>query len=237
MAFVQAACNSTPISNTLVQAYTSNVTSGNLLVVFACSGIETPSISDTRGTSWTAGPSVDDSGDGERLQCWYGLASSSGANTVTVTYSTSQGDGWIAVEELSGRSGTLTTSATVNMHPTASEPPFVFTCPNGSTVSIAAHDDLSMASVVTEAYIANNWTAGTGFTERCESGVTGLKLDGMLETQDDVSANASYAATALSQNQFTSLGILLSFAQSSGGGGAVGRLVGGSLIGGLLIRF
>ena len=222
MAFVQATCNSTPTgtgTKHLIQAYGSNVASGNLLVVFVCGSVATPTISDTIGTSFGSPvTSVDDSGDGERLQCWVGTAPSSGANTVDVAYSAGLGDGWIGIAEFSGRSGTVTTSGTVLMTPAGTN---VVSCPNGSSISIAAHDDLAFAMVVTGAYLANNWSVatGSGFTEQCESGVTDVKLDGALHTQNDMSANASYVAQSQAANRDASVGIVLSLAQSGGGGG------------------
>jgi len=227
MAFVQATCNSTPTGSGtkhLTQAYGSNVTSGNLLVAFVCGSIATPTISDTIGTSWGSPvTSVDDAGDGERLQCWIGVAPSSAANTVDVTFGSALGDGWIGIAELSGRSGTVTASGTVLMTPTGN--PNIFSCPNGSTISIAAHDDVVFAMVETGAFDTNQWSvaSGSGFTERCETG-GGSNLDGAIHTADDVAVNASYVAQSQAANRNACVGIVLSLAQSGGGGGMTNHM-------------
>lgn len=73
--------------NSFQLAYSSNVTSGNLLVVAASwsNGNNAGSISDTIGHTWNALTRYDEVGNGISTQIWWVAATSSAANTVTVT--------------------------------------------------------------------------------------------------------------------------------------------------------
>lgn len=100
IAFVQSAS-----SAGTSQAYGSNVTLGNLLLVVAGSqdiaGAITFAISDTQGNAWTALGVVDaNSVNGGRGQLFYAVAKATGANTVTLT--TGSTTPLLAVHEFSG---------------------------------------------------------------------------------------------------------------------------------------
>jgi len=66
-------------------AFPSNITAGNLLVASFGGAYATPSLTDTKGNTWTlvSGSLVNNAGDYAAM--WYAIANSSGADTVTIT--------------------------------------------------------------------------------------------------------------------------------------------------------
>ena len=102
--FVQGKTGTYSTATSQSQTFTNNVVSGNLLVAFISNGgtnAGTITISDTRGTSWTAFYS-DTTANGLVQKAWFGVAPSSGANTVTVSWSTGSQNSSLIVAEYQG---------------------------------------------------------------------------------------------------------------------------------------
>jgi len=90
-------------------AFGSNVVANNLLVVVVGTYNDTATINtptDTRGTTYTQAGSLLRGGGSPAimLAVYYGVAPSSGANTVTVTFSANCGDKELKIFEISGES-------------------------------------------------------------------------------------------------------------------------------------
>lgn len=100
-------------SSTAVATLTVNATSGNYLFVLSGTNTAFPTVSDTRGTTFTAIDSASN-GAGNFGKMWYGLLTSSGVDVITLVGGTFPN---IAVMEIiapSGFSGTLDNHATSN---------------------------------------------------------------------------------------------------------------------------
>ena len=90
--------------NAINVAYSSNVTAGNLLVV--ATGINTTTatvtVSDTQVNSWSQASIATESTIPYRIYVHYAIANATGANTVTMTPSTSVAGRRLAIHEYSG---------------------------------------------------------------------------------------------------------------------------------------
>lgn len=108
IALVQSTSKAESGVDTSALAYTSNVTSGNLLIVSSSTYHflgPTPTVSDSRGFTWAALPGLGfqelESGDVVHFS-WYTLASSSGACTVTMDSDRTSVDYGFVISEWSG---------------------------------------------------------------------------------------------------------------------------------------
>ena len=94
-------------------SFSSNVTSGDLLVVGqgdASENVSSFTISDTRGDSWSLAVQASQTNSGMYSYIWSAMASSSGSNTVTLSHTSSQIGSGIAqsyLYEVSGVSGNV----------------------------------------------------------------------------------------------------------------------------------
>lgn len=101
--------------------FPSSVTSGDVVVVGLiiqdgfCSLTCISSVADTRGTSFTSPASTECSSSGVCVGIWYGTLSSSGSDTVTVTYPVSPGNKYPTDIYLYEVSGITTTGATASV--------------------------------------------------------------------------------------------------------------------------
>ncbi len=149
---VQKAYTNTASCSSLCQvSYSSSVTAGNLLV-FAVGWTSSviPTISDTRGDSYTLG--VSNSFSGTNSYIWYAIAASSGLNTVTANFASSVGAAMSAYE-LSGASvGGIRTSTGPG---DTSNNPFVTSFTPVPNSFVIANVGVSSAS---------SFTAGSGYT-------------------------------------------------------------------------
>jgi hypothetical protein len=138
-------------------AYSSNVTAGDLLVCVATAQTASPSsVADTQGNTWTALPVI---AANENVRLFYAIAGSTGANTVTITYSASNAVYTAAcIAEYSGYSY-LGPSNSAKAAGTSGS------C-NSGNISLT-----QTALVIGYATLGfQTWTAGSGFTARLSSG-------------------------------------------------------------------
>lgn len=218
MAFVQANGNSVNSSGNWVQAFGSNVGAGSTLTCYICMDrSKTPSTpTDTLGNTYVSQDTADDVAQGEKGWCWVAKSPSGGANTVTVSVGTAA-EGCIAITEHSGRD--TTTPVTGKTHNVQASPG---TGTDGVTcgpVTAVAGDDIVLFVTNTQSFATNKFTAGTGFTERSETGSGGSdQLDCMTSTKDNVSAGSTTATATTSLNEST-VSIVVFLAAAGGGGG------------------
>lgn len=156
-------------------AFTSNNTAGNTLIVAARIGdlTQNPGISDSRGNSYTVIQNFET--DGDTFVVWYSRNCAAGANTVTITNSSSVSRRW-AIHEYEGD---ITLDQTAHAEGTG-------TTPNSGNVTTTVNDELIFGAVKTND--TTGFAAGASFTERQEQ----VKI----ATEDrKVSSTGSYAAS------------------------------------------
>ena len=90
--------------SSLATSFASANTAGNLIVVFVrmSSLSQTVAINDSIGNRYSQAASQSQSGDGHQSYIFYALNGKTGNNTVTATFSGSNGHPWIAMYEFSG---------------------------------------------------------------------------------------------------------------------------------------
>lgn len=202
-------------ANFISRAFSSNVTQGNLIV--AAVGFDDPgatmSCSDTRGSSYTVATFGFDprNAHDQSLSVCYAIAASSGANTVTASFSAGTANyRRITISEYSG------VAATNSLDVTAT---------NISTATTAANNATSTAATTTQAGdliygVASvddgntNAVAGTGFTSRH------TLIDTIVEDQVQSSAG-TIAATFTFPEPHDYLAQMLAFKAASLPGGAL----------------
>ncbi len=105
-ALVQEATNiddSGTQATTIVKAFTSNVTAGNMIIGGVGYNIDTTvSVSDTLGNTYTVSTVNSDIGNGQYQKTFYANSPIGGANTVTVTFGTSVAYRRLYISEYSG---------------------------------------------------------------------------------------------------------------------------------------
>jgi predicted secreted protein len=181
ISLVQNTSNNVP-GNPMSLAFGSNVTAGNLLIVGVGSTTggasnSTISLSDTLGNTYTSLGKVEEgvlSASGEIFYC---IANSSGANTVTATYSSGSGIA-LHVAEFSGVSAVDQNAVTNDQTGTAAD---------SGPVTTAFADELLLGWLIA----SGAPTAGTGWTLLSSQGAT---LRSALEYQI-VSSTGTYDAT------------------------------------------
>jgi hypothetical protein len=200
-------------------AYTSNVTSGNLLVAFANafsgSGL-TMTISDTQGNTWTAGCANgatactgnasadangcihDISGAGDGFMCmWHAVASSSAADTVTVT----QGSGTVTINlwilEFFGRT-TLDVAATSNGNSS-----FNTSCTSGASAAAAGAGELIVGAGVD----ANNATYTPSGSLTTKDAATKIADMQAMYNLSGSSGAQTFSATLSASGNWTCMGM------------------------------
>lgn len=158
------------IGHNSAQAFTSNVTQGNLLVVFIVNlSANVTGISDTLGTTWINAVNVNSGVP--RCYIFYGVARSSGANTVT--YTGAAGNRVMALIEYSGRFLTAPLDA-VNRYvdvPLSPQGPVGKTSSTTSTAPSAGvipvtRDNTLVVCLWGSGSSPSTSTAGTGFTQQ-----------------------------------------------------------------------
>lgn len=209
--------------NTLTATFDSAILSGSVIMAYFCAGLpsDAPIVGDNRSGSYSQVDHVDDTGtSGEEAYTYVGTGSSAGSCTVTVTYDSAPPDGCLIIEELTGRDtsapiGTRHAAATQGAPGTASNGVNSTGTPATATVTALAGDDVRMWSVNTGALRTNNYAAGTGFSEKAESGDLSTILDSMLEGQDGVSAG-SITPKATASNDDRTLNFVVSIKGTGG---------------------
>lgn len=225
LAFVQG-INS---NNALAQAYSSNVTSGNLLVCgFLVQGssatVSTLSIADTIGNTWlpvwSGVQTLHNANVFSYAQAWYCVSKSSGANTVTVTSNQSGTIGLytVGVAELSGFIG----NATLDQKGT-----------NFNTGALTTIPTVSLTTTLPNAVIFGFWNSNGSSTPTFSGAISNLSSDSTgvnaefiyaLEASTGtyaISGTCSPASNSL-QNAFAfSVGSTFSISGNAGVAGAI----------------
>jgi hypothetical protein len=194
-------------STTNAAAYSSNVSAGDLLVVFTdwngAAALFT-SIADTQANTWTqVGPFVTSTSVGTfTLGCFYAIAKSSGANTVTLTITSAVLSGLILLE-YSGNSGSPfdTSTSTING--------FNGTI-NLSLTPVAAGELLILCSGNNSP--GQNYTVGSGFTARTNQSNVLLGAGDLLSSA--AGSNTGSLQWAINTGDE---GIMVAFKQRAGG--------------------
>lgn len=208
-AFVQSAGASTGGSQsaTLAKAFTSNNAAGNLLICvtrnFRTAAGTISSVTDSNGNTWVQAPGgYQSNSNANDIQLWYALNCNAGANTVTLTSSTSNTFIRFCIAEYSG---ILTSSAyDVNTH---------F---QGNSTSFDSHSATTTATDLLIGFVQNDtsdsftYTAsGWNFRQADPSGNINLfdKLDqpaGTYNFTGTVSSTALWSATEYAFKEATS---------------------------------
>lgn len=144
----------------ITQAYSSNVTAGNMLVVVVNSDVGTThTCSDSLGNTWTNALQYN---NGYIETICYAVASSSGADTVTATFSASVGFRRLAVTEYSGIDTTTPVNITASGAGTSvSGVPDSVTSPSATTTN----PKTLIFGVAFNKQTTTTFTPGTGFTQ------------------------------------------------------------------------
>jgi hypothetical protein len=156
-------------SNATSLAFSSNVTSGNLLVALIGdeAAVTTASVSDTRGSSWSSAINVTGT---TNLKIFYALAASSGANTVTFTGWSSPGWSNVAIMEIANTQGVLD-GTPVGTNAGATSP--------GSLTTTFAN---SIAVVGLDGFHSGTtWTAPSGWTLTQNNGHDAVGIAWMIQ--------------------------------------------------------
>jgi len=209
IAFVQGTSNTADSGASISTTYYSTQGAGDLNVVvvdWADSTSTVGSVTDSEGNTYVSvvGPTQSAGNDSQQMFYATNIASASaGANTVTVTYSTTVAYPEIRVVEYSGISTTNPLDAVIGASGTG------LTMNSGSITTTNANDLLVAANA-----IASETTAtGTGYTQRVDSAFTEIIED------ETVSATGSYSATATQGSSGYWLMQLAAFRAASSGGG------------------
>lgn len=203
-------------ANALTVAYASNVTSGNLLVTTFGSyhaSLTVTNLTDTRGTTWTQAGTIL-RGTGGRapiplLVAYYGIAPSSGANTVTFTLSATPDDtSEIKVWEISGIDTTTPLNGTQsNSGTTAFSTAVTVDTPNLVTTA----PGFIIKTLQEWCWVTHNEASGTPTTGWTEYGDTAFGADSAYRNET-------------STGTFTG-GFSFTNTSDGGGGGASGYCV------------
>ena len=181
-------------------AFTSNVTSGDLLfVTFANTTTNSiSSISDTLGNTYTALPVI--AANGYRLQAFYAFSTASGADTVTGTYS---GSGATYIQE------TLAEYSNVGAVDAHAENSGGNSQPSTTTTTTASSD--LVIGYVTDSFVT--WTGETGWNLRTTA--SGIRA----ALQDTIAANPGSITSTFNTVNGWNAGIVAF--KSAGAGGPV----------------
>jgi hypothetical protein len=188
IAFVQARGCAVSSGTSQNCAFTSNVGSGNLLVVgvyYESTTITVSSVTDSRSTSYTATPSspVTNSTQPQRQYVYYGIAPSGGANTVSVTLSASACCFNIVLAEYSG----IDASSPLDQHATAQGSGTTLTT---ASVTTTQADEL-LVGIGSHWNTSTAFTAGSGYAKRVQNNTS----DSMALEDQIVAATGSYNAS------------------------------------------
>lgn len=220
MAYVpgSAAGNSIPVGSTLAVTFPVNPSAGHTIVAFIGrdNGVTVVSLVDTLLNNYVLQDPQNDVGHGEEGESYVAKCPVGGANTLTITFSGPPGDGTIIVALFSGRN--TTTPVTDHNHNQQDTPGTATDGVLFGAITAAAGDDLACFVYDASAIRANNYTAGTGFSEKLEVGSgSGSELDSMFSVKENVSAGA-ITATATSANNDAAITLIVALALGSGGG-------------------
>lgn len=197
-AFVQEATNFNGTASSVAQAFASNNTLGNALVITAVCGnpgVSISSVTDTQGNTYNqVGTTTSDSATAQAD--FIALNCKAGANTVTVAWASSVNFAGIYVSEYSGVSGAGTFTSATGLSGTAPATPNLTVPAGGGIVAIASVETGQALS------------AGTSFTIRYSQVSSGLSSEDWLNAT--AGSQAVAFATSASANWVMSAFILTS---------------------------
>jgi len=153
---VQSAAGQGSSVTSLSQAFPSNNTAGNLIVVFvrASTTNQTVTVTDTALNTYALAVSQTQTTDNHQIGIFYATSAASGPNTVTATFSASNTHPWLSVFEFTGVSALDQTA-----HAQGSS-----TSPNtGLTPTTTSNNELVFAGLGLPSASTASITAGTGF--------------------------------------------------------------------------
>lgn len=214
MAFVQSEFNENGAgSTTIAQAFASNVTAGNLIVIaFSRDTGSTASVADTLGNTYARAFEVDEI---QHIEVWYARNIAGGACTTTVTFSASQANRRLAIHEYSS----MDTSASVLDAATGRREAAGTTTPSSGNITPSV-DGCLIFGAMTPTQNAVTTTPGTGYTEREESPTDGFQSED--RTQATAAAIAATWTISLSDRPDC---IVAAFRPASGGGTSILRQI------------
>lgn len=168
-------------------AYSSNVTAGDLLIavldaVATASPVTT--MSDTQGNVWSAIAPFTESGSGDGLCIWWCVAKSTGANTVSMTFSNSGTQSMLYVAEYSGVNALDVSALGQAVSTSWSSGGATTNFPNELVIGIGCGVNGSGSGAL---------TAGAGFTARASHN---LGFENFIAEDKIVSSTGSQTATA-----------------------------------------
>jgi hypothetical protein len=182
--FVQGVAKSTALSvASNAQAYSLNITKGDLLVVFGTlffSGGTTMTIADTLGSVWTAQTTFTDGATGHLAKVWTAIATASGANTVTLSFGGTVAASTMEIAEYGGQASPfldVVSSLLLNgvSSGTVTAPTVTTTQANDTVLGIGTCTGLSVAP-------------GAGYTLRL-AGSAGSALDVLVDNNAQTIGN------------------------------------------------
>jgi len=206
--YVQGTSNTADSGTSISTTYYSAQGAGDLNVVvvdWADSTSTVGSLTDSQGNTYVAvvGPTRSSGNDSQQMFYAKNIASASaGANTVTVTYSTTVAYPEIRIVEYSGISTSNPLDVDIGASGTG------LTMSSGSITTTNANDLLVAANAI----YSETAAPGTGYTQRVESAFTEIIED------ETVSATGSYSATATQTSSGYWLMQLAAFRAASGSG-------------------
>ncbi len=217
IAFVQVAETSDDTSSTTVAvAYGSNVTAGNLLVLGVTADNATSStvtgVSGSSSGAWTQAVHAERVGD-QILDIWYKENAAGGADTITVTFSSSRPFRRLIIAEYSGAA---TSSALDKTDSNLQEPGTTGTDDVTSTAqTTTTNNQLIFGCLLIMAGADTAITAGTNFTLRADTDNAA-----QIAIEDRILATAgSVAATFTIGGSQNTLAAMATFKEPGGGGG------------------
>jgi hypothetical protein len=181
IAHIQSTGNFASGTTSVSKAFVSNNTAGNLLVAaVVCYAINTPTISDTRGNTWTQAISFSDNSlMGLVVRIFYAANCSAGANTVTGSWTTANG-GEIHLSEFSGAATTSPLDKTAS----------------GSGVGSAGTATTTSVTTTQNGELVWGWCGFTGGGQAIGSGFSAVSTqDGDLSEYKIQTTAGSVAAT------------------------------------------
>jgi hypothetical protein len=157
---VQAAQKEGSAVASVVAAFPSNNTAGNLIIAFVrmSTTSQTVAITDTLGNSYTEAVSQPQAADGHQIHVFYAKNILGGANTVTAIFSSTNNHPWMTVYEYSGLDTANPLDQTAKSQGSGS------VVNTGPTATISVANELVFAATGLPASYVGTAIAGTGYT-------------------------------------------------------------------------
>ena len=210
IAFIQSATNGAGCdagsSSTVAATFGSNITAASGIVVLYsidsdpdATNCSAATVADTRSNSYTVAVTINNATNNQCIGIAYAVNSSAGANTVTVTFPTSDGSRTIAVLEYSNVKTSAASDGTNSAYNAA-----VSTWLSGS-ITTTVNGDLVVGGTECSSSSSTSHAPGSGFTERVDLWTCRLAVVDQIQT----SAGAIEASGTLTGGSGNCLGAAL----------------------------